>query len=181
MHETRTAFRWRRALLLFGLSSYGSRECRLDDAATRKYRFAAAFVPNANTWRPSLNGRCGTTKGRTLSNTWPGRTSRRGVDQIVGLRSFHSDNIKSRTRAVSAWNHLLTGQEHPERPDWMEADPVLKRLPPFITNLRPSVQLLGALLLYVFHTLVLAQHSMPLPFQLIPNDRGNFQSIGLDS
>jgi len=40
---------------------------------------------------------------------------------------------------------------------------------------------LVTLVFYLFHTAVLTQNSLPLPFQLIPNDRGNFQSIGLDS
>lgn len=56
--------------------------------------------------------------------------------------------------------------------DWM---------PTWLTCLRPSVQLLASLFLYLFHTLVVTQVSIPLPFQLIPNERGNFQSINLDS
>lgn len=34
---------------------------------------------------------------------------------------------------------------------------------------------------YAFHLKVLTQHSVVFPFQLIPNDKGHFQSIGLDS
>eukprot|EP00536_Pseudo-nitzschia_multiseries_P005440 jgi/Psemu1/254504/estExt_Genewise1Plus.C_1010132 len=54
-------------------------------------------------------------------------------------------------------------------------------LPTWLFHLRPSVQLAATLVLYLFHTVVLTQNSLPLPVQLIPNDRGNFQSIGLDS
>jgi membrane protease YdiL (CAAX protease family) len=49
------------------------------------------------------------------------------------------------------------------------------------THLRPPLQLLTALLLYIFHTIVLAQHSISFPFQLIPNERGYFQNVGWDS
>jgi len=35
--------------------------------------------------------------------------------------------------------------------------------------------------MYVFHLAILTQHSLIFPVQLIPNDKGRFQSIGLDS
>jgi hypothetical protein len=62
------------------------------------------------------------------------------------------------------------------RPGWART-----WMPTWLTCLRPSVQLFAALLMYMFHSLVLNQTSVPLPFQLIPNERGNFQSVGLDS
>ncbi|KAG7342441.1 CAAX protease self-immunity-domain containing protein [Nitzschia inconspicua] len=50
-----------------------------------------------------------------------------------------------------------------------------------LTHLRPTVQLGMALVLYLFHTLVLTQHCIVFPFQLLPNNRGYFTSIGWDS
>jgi hypothetical protein len=44
----------------------------------------------------------------------------------------------------------------------------------------PAQAVVG-LSLYLFHTLVLSQHLLPFPVQLIPNESGLFQSIGLDS
>jgi membrane protease YdiL (CAAX protease family) len=38
-----------------------------------------------------------------------------------------------------------------------------------------------SVLLYIFHLQVLTQRSIAFPFQLFPNDKGRFQSIGLDS
>jgi hypothetical protein len=42
-------------------------------------------------------------------------------------------------------------------------------------------QVVFGFLLYVFHLAVLTQRSVPFPVQLIPNDKGFFQSIGWDS
>lgn len=50
-----------------------------------------------------------------------------------------------------------------------------------LTHLRPAMQLAMALLLYLFHTLVLSQHSITFPFQLIPDNRGYFTGVGWDS
>lgn len=69
---------------------------------------------------------------------------------------------------------LTTGEQ--SRPEWLPA-----WIPTWLCNLRQSIQL-GALLLgYLFHIVVICQHSIPFPIQLIPNDRGHFQSVGLDS
>jgi hypothetical protein len=77
--------------------------------------------------------------------------------------------------------HILTGQKDAiSRPNWAQSGPI-QWIPTWMTCLRPSVQLIAALLLYLFHTVVLTQRSVILPFQLIPNERGNFQSVGLDS
>lgn len=57
-------------------------------------------------------------------------------------------------------------------PDWA---------PTALITMRPIVQLFVALLLYVFHLTVLTQHQIVFPIQIIPNDRGYAQSIGLDS
>jgi len=50
-----------------------------------------------------------------------------------------------------------------------------------LQNIRPAFQLVILLIVYIVHLLVLTQHSILFPFQLIPNDKGWFQSIGLDS
>jgi hypothetical protein len=60
----------------------------------------------------------------------------------------------------------------PWAPDWM---------PTWLWNLRPPVQLAVLLLAYLIHITVLCQHSIPFPVQLIPNERGHFQNIGLDT
>ena len=56
-------------------------------------------------------------------------------------------------------------------------DDILHRL----QTLPPLVQLAILISMYVLHLLVFTQHAILFPFQLIPNDRGWFQSIGLDS
>lgn len=46
---------------------------------------------------------------------------------------------------------------------------------------KPLVQVFLLVLLYIFHLFVLTQHEIVFPVQLIPNNSGKFQSIGLDS
>lgn len=48
-------------------------------------------------------------------------------------------------------------------------------------SLSPLKQFGILLTVYAFHLKVLTQHCIVFPFQLIPNDHGRFQSIGLDS
>ncbi|KAL3826476.1 hypothetical protein ACHAXA_004313 [Cyclostephanos tholiformis] len=62
------------------------------------------------------------------------------------------------------------------RPNW-----ALPWMPTWLITLRPRTQFLIGLCLYVFHLRILTQHQLTFPFQLIPNDEGWFQSIGLDS
>lgn len=79
---------------------------------------------------------------------------------------------------------LLTGEKASPRlqkPKWLEQSSKLSALPTWLFHLRPSVQLMVTIFLYLFHTTVLTQNSIVLPIQLFPNDRGNFQSIGLDT
>lgn len=66
-----------------------------------------------------------------------------------------------------------TRQSYPEWPR--------RWIPPRLFLMRPRYQFLVALLFYVFHLQVLTQKAIPFPFQLIPNNGGRFQSIGLDS
>jgi len=58
---------------------------------------------------------------------------------------------------------------------------LLQAIPTWVYHLRPSLQMLVTLLIYLFHTAILTQHSIVFPFQLIPNNRGYFQSLGYDS
>ena len=79
---------------------------------------------------------------------------------------------------------LLTGEKASPRlqkPKWLEKSSKLSALPTWLFHLRPSVQMLVTAFLYLFHTTVLTQNSIILPIQIFPNDRGNFQSIGLDT
>jgi len=62
------------------------------------------------------------------------------------------------------------------RPDW-----ALPWMPTWLITLRPITQLIVGLGLYIFHLRILTQHGITFPIQLIPNDEGWFQSIGLDS
>ena len=84
------------------------------------------------------------------------------------------------------WVRLLTGEAPSssllKKPKWLpQSSKLHKLLPSWIFHLRPSVQVLATVFLYLFHTTVLTQNSLVLPFELLPNDRGNFQSIGLDT
>jgi hypothetical protein len=65
---------------------------------------------------------------------------------------------------------------NPNRPDWAD-----NWMPTWLVNMRPLAQFMVAMALYIFHISVLAQRSIPFPCQLIPNNKGHFQSIGLDS
>eukprot|EP00984_Skeletonema_dohrnii_P017783 scaffold8164_cov153-Skeletonema_dohrnii-CCMP3373.AAC.6 len=62
------------------------------------------------------------------------------------------------------------------RPDW-----ALPWMPTWLITMRPITQFIVGLGLYIFHLRILTQHGITFPFQLIPNDEGWFQSIGLDS
>lgn len=57
-------------------------------------------------------------------------------------------------------------------PDWA---------PEWTVNMKPSLQLLTTLFFYLLHMFILSKHCIPFPVQLIPNNHGLFQSIGLDS
>ena len=69
-----------------------------------------------------------------------------------------------------------SNQSRSKRPGWAP-----DWAPTRLVTMRPIVQLVVALLLYIFHLTVLTQHQLVFPIQLIPNNRGWAQSIGLDS
>ena len=62
------------------------------------------------------------------------------------------------------------------RPAW-----ALPWMPTWLITLKPRIQFIIGLCLYIFHLRILTQHQIVFPFQLIPNDEGWFASIGLDS
>ena len=80
------------------------------------------------------------------------------------------------TPVVDRWTRWITGTSTPQRPAWAR-----DWMPTWLVRLRPSLQILTILVCYIFHMTVLAQHSISFPFQLIPNNRGHFQDVGLDS
>ena len=45
-------------------------------------------------------------------------------------------------------------------------------------SMHPLLQGAVALVFYLVHMLVLSKHALAFPFQLLPNDRGQFQCIG---
>ena len=100
-----------------------------------------------------------------------------------------SDTSSSATGSALTrfWVRLMTGESRTsspllKKPRWLRPSSKLYNvLPTWLFHLRPSVQLLVTIVLYLFHTAYLSQASVVLPFQLFPNDRGNFQSIGLDT
>lgn len=73
-------------------------------------------------------------------------------------------------------NNRNSKTSKPVRPEW-----ALPWMPTWLITLRPITQLFVGLFLYIFHLRILTQHGITFPFQLIPNDEGWFQSIGLDS
>jgi hypothetical protein len=175
---------WNRKYIFHDLvSSNGSR---------RSFSLVMAYVPT--TTRTTTRTWSSDKKGPILPSRSKPSACRISRYKTISLHSIHPSeadgtNQQKLPRSPPTFssfrqrlNYVLTGQTIPEQPIWIQSDSILKRiLPGSIMNLRPSIQLVMALLLYMFHTLVLAQHSIPFPFQLIPNERGYFQSIGLDS
>lgn len=86
------------------------------------------------------------------------------------------DSSSTSASSLSSWTQWITGVANPQRPAWAR-----DWMPTELVRLRPALQLVVVLLCYIFHMTVLAQHSVPFPVQLIPNERGQFQSIGWDS
>ena len=94
---------------------------------------------------------------------------------VAAASSSSSRNVDS-SSSISPFTRWITGVENPRRPSWAR-----DWMPTGLVRLRPGVQLMVVLLCYIFHMTVLAQRSLSFPIQLIPNERGHFQSIGWDS
>ena len=94
-------------------------------------------------------------------------------------RSRHATRLNAVSVGKRSWSERwenLVSTPNAERPPWAR-----DWMPTWLLNLRPPVQMATVLLFYVFHLFFLTQRSISFPFQLIPNERGHFQSIGLDS
>ena len=72
--------------------------------------------------------------------------------------------------------HSHGGKNKRTRPVWAKP-----WMPTWLVTMRPIQQLAFCVVVYVIHLTVLTQKSIPFPVQLIPNEKGHFQSIGLDS
>ena len=91
----------------------------------------------------------------------------------VALTSSASGTAESSSDGDGGENSVNARRRRPDwAPDWA---------PTPLVTMRPIIQLAFGLVLYIFHLNVLTQHQLVFPVQLIPNDRGWFQSIGLDS
>mmetsp|Transcript_6400 Transcript_6400/g.12759 ORF Transcript_6400/g.12759 Transcript_6400/m.12759 type:complete len:552 (+) Transcript_6400:96-1751(+) len=88
-----------------------------------------------------------------------------------------SDEAKQKSPSTSS----STTPTPPTPHDEQRPSGALPWMPTRLITLRPRTQLLVGLALYVFHLRVLTQYGIAFPFQLIPNEEGWFQSIGLDS
>jgi hypothetical protein len=128
-------------------------------------------------------GRIPTTRG-LFERRWKNGSS----SVLAQVASSHSSDASDASVGFlkGLFVRLVTGEEKGspplKKPTWIsESSKLGKILPTCIFHLRPTVQLLVTLILYLFHTVYLTQNSLVLPIQLIPNDRGNFQSIGLDT
>ncbi len=134
-------------------------------------------------------------RGQRASLFHDSRTSSQIVERKNRNKSFLSQSSSTSPEAISTDAHekrttngllvrLLTGEKKSpqlQKPKWLEKSSKLSALPTWLFHLRPSVQMMVTIFLYLFHTTVLTQNSIVLPIQLFPNDRGNFQSIGLDT
>lgn len=76
--------------------------------------------------------------------------------------------------------YCLSGRrELLQRPNY--ASTAFQYMPTWLFTLRPITQCVLCFLLYIFHTGILTQNSIVFPIQLLPNNKGHFQSIGYDS
>jgi len=89
-----------------------------------------------------------------------------------------SHRYPKRTCYINLSSSSSSSEENDEtkRPKWAAS-----WMPTSLITIRPMYQLCIGLVLYIFHLMVLQQHSIPFPVQLIPNEYGRFQSIGCDS
>ena len=88
----------------------------------------------------------------------------------------HISHIIHRQKSTKLLSAAIEHSDGDGRPAW-----ALPWMPTWLITLRPRTQFLVGLCLYIFHLRILTQHGIAFPFQLIPNDEGWFQSIGLDS
>lgn len=95
----------------------------------------------------------------------------------VGRLSGQGTRLHSSSAEASSGDGSETDMEPSDnRPPWAAG-----WMPTWLVTMRPAIQLLVGMGLYVMHLTVLTQHGVAFPVQLIPNDKGWFQSVGLDS
>ncbi len=109
-------------------------------------------------------------------------------DDINGMRSSRSSrrhisttSSEEGSRSNSSSNDSLKASVKEVSSRRMKFNAIVDKIILKAQNIPPPVQLVTLIALYVIHLTVLTQHSIVFPFQLIPNDQGRFQSIGLDS
>jgi len=93
-----------------------------------------------------------------------------------GDTALHMSDVPAASGIMSDDDNTPPSSTKASRPEW-----ACDWMPTWLITMRPALQLLVGLSLYVFHLTVLTQNCIAFPVQLIPNDRGHFQSIGLDS
>ena len=113
-------------------------------------------------------------RGHQLQRTRASSQSSSVIDRRGSSHRLFSSN--SVTSSTSRSDDDNSGRSKTGRPDW-----ALPWMPTWLITLRPITQFIVGLFLYIFHLRVLTQHGITFPVQLIPNDEGWFQSIGLDS
>ena len=109
----------------------------------------------------------------------PGGSSRlrvSGVKKAAQARGPHPRGLVG--HAVAVAEQCPPEEPKPPAPKW--AAPAW--VPAWAQGEIPILlQCLLAFVFYLVHTLVLSRHVLPFPVQLIPNNEGLFQSIGLDT
>lgn len=134
----------------------------------QQHRDAKAFTIRTNKVRYQISLR----QFASLKASAYDQRSPRALNTLL-KSSPSSSRIPSSRR--DRWTSMVSTPDEP-RPKWAR-----DWMPTWLVTLRPTAQLAAVLLLYIFHLTVLTQRSISFPFQLIPNERGHFQSIGLDS
>lgn len=85
-----------------------------------------------------------------------------------------------RLRSYTTLN-LSSNENAKKNSEPLRKSSLLTKMYHILSTLPPIIQLVLLLVLYIFHLSVLTQNELVFPFQLWPNEKGQFQSIGLDS
>lgn len=82
----------------------------------------------------------------------------------------------SLTRTNASLKNSDFNSKNKNRPEW-----ALDWMPTRLITMSPISQIFTLLIFYYLHLTIFTQNCIAFPFQLIPNNKGKFQSIGLDS
>jgi len=111
------------------------------------------------------------------SSVYPTRSSVSTLTQLYKNRTWLKKRRRqSRTSGVLQSSSAAASENEKENDNNNN-----KNVFRIVKNLPPLIQFGILMILYIFHLVVLSQKLMIFPYQLIPNDKGRFQSIGLDS